>query len=221
MSRLLIVGILAMVGAMLLAACGDDDEATPTATASASPSASPATVAPSPSPSAAPATPTRPASTSTVAPSPAKTAPAGYSTSAQTTAAKQPGGQKSILVAVRSSNRIEDGGTDRIVFEFTGGLPEARLEYRQSISRCGPGDTLDLGGFTPLLVSFLNTDAHNQQGQVTVTTSLGDTKVLKQVKTACDFEALVQYGLGVQGVRVYKLSTLENPPRVIVDIVNN
>ncbi len=213
----LLATLVAVTAALSFGCAGDDDdkEATPpTQPASAT---MPAVTAASQPPSATatrtqpPATP-RPAATRTPIP--------GYDLNPKATPKDQPGGTKSILVAVRTASRVEDGGTDRIVFEFSGGRPEASAEYRPAISRCGPGDTLDLAGFRPMLVTFFNTDAHNEQGQVTVTTALGATVVLKLVKQSCDFEALVQYGLGVDAMRPFKMFTLDSPPRVVIDILN-
>lgn len=218
MRRLLIVAPTALAGVLLIACSGgnsDDRSPTPPASATTAPAtATTAAASATPTPAAASATATRPAVTPTRTPIP------GYDMNPKATPKDQPGGTKSILVAVRTASRVEDGGTDRIVFEFSGGRPEASAEYRPAISRCGPGDTLDLAGFRPMLVTFFNTDAHNEQGQVTVTTALGATVVLKLVKQSCDFEALVQYGLGVDAMRPFKMFTLDSPPRVVIDILN-
>jgi hypothetical protein len=144
----------------------------------------------------------------------------GFDLNPKSTVAKPATGPVVILREVRSAKQTADGGFERITFEFSGGLPSASVRYVPSVTRCGPGDTLDLGNNKAMLVSFKNTDGHNQQGQSTVTLNLGATDNIKQVKGACDFEAVVEYGVGVANQRPFRVFTLENPPRVVVDIAN-
>ena len=108
----------------------------------------------------------------------------------------------------------------RIVFEFEDVRPSGRVEYVTGASSCGSGNPVTLPGQAILAVHFDNTNAHNEQGQLTIdaTEVNGPGNVILRSVSTCDFEAVVNWAIGTTGVKNYKVSLLENPTRVVIDV---
>ena len=122
------------------------------------------------------------------------------------------------LVGVRAA-RHED--FDRIVFEFAEGRPGFHVEYvDRPVRDCGAGEVVPVAGDGWLLVRFTPANAHDEEGRATAgerRMSVGLPVVLEVVRI-CDFEAVVEYVLGVAAPHRYRVVELESPPRVVIDI---
>jgi hypothetical protein len=111
-------------------------------------------------------------------------------------------------------------GFDRVVFEFGGAVPEHHVRYVDQLVQDGSGNPVPVAGGADLEVVFQGADAHRQDGSPTVSPrrfSPGLTAV-KEVAQVGDFEAVVSYGIGVDRKRPIKVSTLSNPPRLVIDV---
>lgn len=122
------------------------------------------------------------------------------------------------LRAVRSAAHE---GFDRVVFAFSAHdpAPGLRVGYEASPVRCGSGEAVAVPG-RALAVSVQPAAAHDELGSVTapphpVETGLSAVTALVQT---CDFEGEVAWVLGVDGERPYRVFTLANPTRVVVDV---
>ena len=124
------------------------------------------------------------------------------------------------LKAIRIGLHPELGGWDRIVFEFEGGLPSAEVEYVQSAVGCGSGLPVAVQGQAILAVRFEPAAAHDDQGQLTIPSNTvpGQGGVIVETKAYCDFEAVVQWAVGLKAKQPFKVTTLQNPPRLAIDI---
>lgn len=122
------------------------------------------------------------------------------------------------LVAVRAASHP---GFDRVVLEFTGGLPEVqRAEYVDTLRADGSGARLRIAGAAVLHVTVFQAVGHDEQtGRDTsparVVTALPNVVELVQ---SGDFEATVSYGIGLVQRRPYTLFTLSSPSRVVLDV---
>ena len=111
-------------------------------------------------------------------------------------------------------------GFDRVVFEFSGAVPEHRVGYVDQLVQDGSGRPVAVAGAADLEVVFRGANAHRQDGSPTISPrrfSTGLTAV-KEVVQAGDFEAVVTYGIGVDRKRPIKVSTLSNPSRLVIDV---
>ena len=111
-------------------------------------------------------------------------------------------------------------GFDRVVFDWTGGLPTWRAAYGTLVGE-GTGTPIALTGRADLVLSFSNARAHTDDGRPTyrMTTVLDpNLPTLKQIKFGGDYEGYVSAGLGLRDFVSYKVSTLLSPPRVVVDV---
>lgn len=124
-----------------------------------------------------------------------------------------------MLVDVRAAAH-ED--FDRVVFEFAGSeLPGIHLEYiDRPVRDCGAGQVVPIDGDGWLAVRFYPTNAHDESGAPTA----GEREIVPrlpvvlEIERTCDFEAVVEYVLGVSVPNPYRVIELANPPRVVVDV---
>ena len=68
--------------------------------------------------------------------------------------------------------------------------------------------------------SFRGAAAHNGAGQVTFAqqTIAGPGKTILQARQTCDFEAVLAWAAGIASRQNFKVSQLENPYRLVIDV---
>lgn len=205
------VALAALLPAVFLVACnGDDDDATPTASSSQT-----ATGASS--------TPASPTSEGTATPEASATAGPFSGGTAPVTATQPPGLTPPIVQAIRAASQQ---GFDRLVFEFSGDkVPGYTVQYDTKAIACGSGQDLTQfigGGTAPaamLIVKIQPANAHNDAGQPTATRDLAaGLSSIRRAFGICDFEADVTYAVALSGQHPFKVSTLTNPPRLVIDV---
>ena len=123
-----------------------------------------------------------------------------------------------VLVAVRASHH---GGVDRVVFEFRGGLPADRqVEYVDKLFADGSGRRVHVAGQALLRVRLEPAQAHTDAGATTAAprrVAFALPNVMTAVRSG-DFEAVTTYGLGLARRTPFTVSTLQAPPRVVVEV---
>ena len=112
---------------------------------------------------------------------------------------------------------------DRTVFDFTGGTPGYHVEYGPLYTE-GRGDLVHLDGAATLSIHFHPAYAHDVNTGTT-TINLGQVlnpryPTLRQVKFGGEFEGHVSAGLGVADRVGFRVFTLANPYRVVVDVAH-
>jgi hypothetical protein len=127
-------------------------------------------------------------------------------------------GAPSVLAAVRAARH---DGYDRVVFEFSGGVPGYHVEYiDRPVRDCGAGDPIPVAGDAWLEVRFFPAFAHTEQGQPTlpfreVRPNLPN---VLEVERTCDFEAVVTWVLGTRSPKRYRVLELADPSRFVIDV---
>ena len=182
-------------------------------TANTTPAAAPSRTAeppitPSPSPANAPAD------------EAASETPADFEGTAAVTEKKNPNVTgAALLKEVRSAKHANH---DRVVFEFEGSqLPGYKIEYiDRPVRACGSGDVVPFQGDAWLSVLFTGANAHTEAGESTIKdrTRSPNLTIVKDLKLICDFEAEVEWVLGVSSPNKYRILELKNPTRLVVDI---
>lgn len=152
-------------------------------------------------------------------PEPGETETAEFKGTAGSTQKKRDGIQPTLLKAVRTGKHEF---YDRVVFEFEGNaLPGYVIEYvDKPVRDCGRGEVVPVSGDGFLMVSMRPSNAHTESGQPTVKDLQlnPDLNVLKELKRICDFEAEVQWVLGLSSPNQYRVLELTSPARLVVDI---
>lgn len=123
-----------------------------------------------------------------------------------------------VLVAVRAADR---DGRDRVVFEFRGGLPAKRqVGYVDRLFADGSGRRVRIAGQALLRVRFEPAQAHTDDGSPTAAprrVAYALPNVMTAVR-AGDFEAVTTYGIGLARRTPFRVTTLQGPPRVVVEV---
>jgi hypothetical protein len=124
-----------------------------------------------------------------------------------------------LLKTVRTA---QHGNYDRVVFEFEGAeLPSYHIEYiDKPIRACGSGNVVPLAGDGWLEIRFTPANAHTDEGKPTVEKReySPNHKIIKELKSTCDFEADVTWVLGVTSPNRFRVLELKNPARLAIDI---
>jgi hypothetical protein len=124
------------------------------------------------------------------------------------------------LVGIRASHHTgPQGGFDRVVFDFRGGLPGHRVRYVDRLVADGSGKPVRVAGRAVLQVRLSPADAHTGSGAPTAPRRVAFA--LPNVMTAVrsgDFEAVTTYGLGLAKRTPFRVFTLRDPARVVVDV---
>jgi len=219
---------------LVVAACGDDDtgettQPTTATTAAATTTAGATTTAPAPPPTPAPTTTAAP--TTTVTTSTTTTTTAAPTTTAppfngNTDPKESPvvGAPSARLVDVRTGKHP---GFTRVVWEMDGaaGTPMYQVGY-------APGPFVNIGGFVVPVAgtAFLHviffpgmrhdiTDPNDifltYLGPEVINVGLGS---VQQVVFIEDFEANMEWAIGLTGQQEFKVFTMENPTRLVIDI---
>ena len=199
------------MAAALTAACSGVPE-TNSNTANATPAAVPSRTA---EPPMTPA-PTPPADEA------ASGSPADFQGTAGNTLKENPAAGAVMLRDVRSATHPN---YDRVVFEFEGAqLPSYKIEYiDKPVRSCGSGDVVPFQGDAWLSVLFTGANAHTEAGEPTIKdrTRSPNLTIVKDLKLICDFEAEVEWVMGVASPNKYRVLELKNPTRLVVDIKHN
>jgi hypothetical protein len=132
---------------------------------------------------------------------------------------QRPGIQPVTLREVRTGQHAQ---FDRVVFEFAGSqAPGYRVEYvEKPIVNCGPGEVVQISGNGFLRIKLMPSQAHDDAGKATITERerAPQLPVIKEMKLICDFEADVQWVLGLAAPNRYRVLELSNPTRLVIDV---
>jgi hypothetical protein len=124
------------------------------------------------------------------------------------------------LTAIRMAGY---GTYDRAVFQFANGVPRYRVSYVPAVVQDAKGTQVPLPGRSFLRVTFhpatetgtLPTGPPQNTGPGVVSPYF---PTLLQVSAAGDFEGHLSFGLGLSGRGGYRVYTLTNPGRVVIDL---
>ena len=120
------------------------------------------------------------------------------------------------VVSITASHRR---GHDRVVFRFDGGLPEhVSARYVDRLVGDGSGLPVRIAGQAVLRVRFSDAQAHDDSGEtVAARTAYALPNVMTTVR-AGDFEAVTTYGVGLARRTRFRVSSRENPSRVVLNV---
>ena len=126
----------------------------------------------------------------------------------------------SVLIAVRTGTHPR---YDRNVFEFDSSIPSYRVEYiARPYHQCGSGEEVTMQGAEILQVRFSVAQAHGEAGHATVgKVSVPPSSKMEEVRLVCDFEGEVTFLVGMKDKIPYKVSEMQNPARLVLDIQRN
>jgi hypothetical protein len=126
-----------------------------------------------------------------------------------------------VLTEVRTGAHTD---YDRIAFEFEGDeRPHYRVEYiTPPATGCASGEPATVAGTAVLRVQFQPANAHNETGASTIDANelTPGLATLLEAESTCDFEADVQWALGLTEEVDFRVLELDSPPRIAVDVAH-
>jgi hypothetical protein len=155
--------------------------------------------------------------TTTAAASTTTTAAGGFATSTVST----PIGQRGLLKDVTAT---QAGDVDRVTFTFEGDLPGYRVGFvDRPVIEDGSGEEIDVDGEAVLGVHFEPASGFDLSGEgrpvYTGPTRLDlATRVVLDVVRQSDFEANLDWVLGLDAKAPFRVRTETSPNRVIVEV---
>ena len=113
-------------------------------------------------------------------------------------------------------------GFDRVVFDLTGeGEPGWFMDFTDSPSQQGSGDPINYEGATALNVNIDGTvypfDLGMEDPQIGTVEGTGN--LVTEVISAGTFEGRSQFVIGLDGKHPYSVTVLQDPQRLVVDIL--
>ena len=128
----------------------------------------------------------------------------------------------STLVAIRAASHLQASPRyERVVFEFSGPVPQTNVRYVPQLIADGSGLPVRITGNAILEITMRPAQAHNAQGRVTAPARIKlGLRNVKEVVRSGDFEAVVSYGIGLAHRSPIRVRTLTRPSRVVVDFLN-
>jgi hypothetical protein len=122
-------------------------------------------------------------------------------------------------------------GFDRIVFRFRNAVPGYRVEYVDPpLHEDGSGDPVEVEGGAFAVVRMepaSGFDLETAEGVLVYTGprrisgSDAGTSVLREAVRTGDFEAVLTWAIGLSDRVDFRVTTLQGPPRVVVDFRNH
>jgi hypothetical protein len=136
-------------------------------------------------------------------------------------------GGAALLSAVRASRHE---GYDRVVFEFTAAssLPGYSVSYvEKPVTEDGSGKQVDVAGDHVVLVRMEHASGADLTKESAPQTYTGPTRftpgtpeVTELVRTG-DFEGVLSWAIGVHDKVAFRVTTLQDPARLVVDLQNH
>ena len=116
-------------------------------------------------------------------------------------------------------------GYDRVVFTLDGeGAPGWRVEYTDTPIRQGSGDPFTPAGdaFLSVLISGVGYPFDTGVEEYSGPTSIpgGSAEVVREVQVQGVYEGQYDGAVGLAGERPFRVFRLEDPPRVVIDVVH-
>ena len=136
------------------------------------------------------------------------------------------GNATSLLTAVRVARQE---GFDRVVFEFENAAPGYKVSYIQKpVTEDASGRQLAVKGnfvvevrMEPAATADLSGGGDPRRTYTGPTRVEGDTSEVTEVVKAGDFEAVLTWVIGLTDKVDFKVSTLQSPARLVVDLRNH
>ena len=127
-----------------------------------------------------------------------------------------------LLTDVRAARHA---GYDRVVFEFRNGVPDYDVRYVEPPVRAdGSGDEVAVAGGAVLRVRMepaLDADLTQESAPRTYTGPTRfspDTEAVVELVRTGGFEAVLTWAIGVDAKRPFRITRLESPARIVIDI---
>jgi hypothetical protein len=114
-----------------------------------------------------------------------------------------------------------DGCWDRVVFDLNGSPAGYRVEYVDTVYSEGQGAPLYVPGGARLSVNLHHPAGNLPYGVNQKAANVDGYPVLRSITYGGSFEGHTQYGVGVRARLPFRVFTLANPGRIVIDVARS
>jgi hypothetical protein len=122
------------------------------------------------------------------------------------------------LTGIRVAHHAEAPGFDRIVFDFSGGIPSYDLTRQESAMfvKDASGQPITLDGSAGIKLVFRDADVQGVPAD-----QKPNLPSVREIAQLGDFERVLSYGVGVTSSQCVRVLELSNPARLVVDVMTS
>jgi hypothetical protein len=122
------------------------------------------------------------------------------------------------LTGIRVAHHAEAPGFDRIVFDFSGGIPSYDLTRQESATfvKDASGQPITLDGSAGIKLVFRDADVQGVPAD-----QKPNLPSVREIAQLGDFERVLSYGVGVTSSQCVRVLELTNPARLVVDVMTS
>src|SRR6266550_7350283 len=122
------------------------------------------------------------------------------------------------LTAVRLAHHAEAPGFDRIVFDFSSGLPSYDLTRQESPTfvKDASGQPITLAGSAGIKLIFRDADV-----QGVADDQKPNLPAIREIAQLGNFERVLSYGIGLSSSQCVRVLELSSPSRLVVDVITS
>jgi len=122
------------------------------------------------------------------------------------------------LTGIRTAHHVEAPGFDRIVFDFSGGIPSYDLTRQESSTfvKAASGQPLTLDGNAGIKLVFRDTDV-----QGLVDDQKPNLPAVREIAQLGNFERVLSYGIGLSSSQCVRVIELTGPSRLVIDVMTS
>ena len=122
------------------------------------------------------------------------------------------------LTAIRVAHHAEAPGFDRMVFDFSSGIPSYDLIRQESSTfvRDASGQSVTLAGSTGIKLIFRDTDVQGVPDD-----QKPNLPAVREIENIGNFERVLSYGIGLSSSQCVRVLELSNPSRLVVDVTTS
>ena len=124
----------------------------------------------------------------------------------------------SSLARIDGIEPAEAPGFDRIVFDFSGGIPSYDLTRQESPTfvKDASGQSVTLDGSAGIKLIFRDADV-----QGVADDQKPNLPAVREIAQLGNFERVLSYGIGLSSSQCVRVLELANPTRLVVDIITS
>jgi len=129
-------------------------------------------------------------------------------------------GNSEASIYLNSVRVAKNDGFDRLVFEFTGGVPRYQIKYEKSGTFATTGEEkIKVDGKYFMDVNLQSVPYPESAGTKDITIPKGNQKlpVFYEIKEIEWFEGVREFGIGLNAKRAFRVQQLSSPFRLVID----
>ena|SRR5437879_6260885 len=129
-------------------------------------------------------------------------------------------GNSEATISLKSVRVAKNDGYDRIVFEFTGGVPRYKIKYEKSGTFMTTGEEkIKVGGkyFIDINLQSLPYPESGSEPDIKIPKGNHKLQAFNEIKEIEWFEGVREFGIGLNSKHGFRVQQLSGPLRLVID----